>query len=129
MTRCRGRTGQTPRLAQEFFDRGEPRTAAEDEDGPVDVLARGWIAAFRPLEPFKGELSGDLDTIIDVADDWTVETLVKLGVAAPDRAYEVAVRIVELSDDPWILANVGVSVLEDLLRRDETYFRARLSAA
>ena len=40
----------------------------------------------------------------------------------------MAVRIVELSDDPWILANVGVGVFEDLLHRDAPYFIDRLSA-
>jgi hypothetical protein len=93
-------------------------------EAPADVLALGWIAALRRLDPETRDLMGALH----VVEDWTVETLLKLGFAAPDRAYEVGVRIVELSDDPWILDTVGVSVFEHLLRRNEPHFIARLSA-
>jgi len=95
---------------------------------PADVLARGWIAALRPLEPIRGEMAGDLHSAVETADDWTVETVIKLGAAAPDKAYDVGMRIVELTDDAWILANVGVSVFENLLHRDAVYFIGRLAA-
>src|ERR1700712_2159577 len=104
MTRSKARVGLTTSHA---------KAKAALQGGTADILARGWIAAFRPLEPTRGELAGDLHTAVEVIDDWTVETVLKLGVAAPDKAYDVAVRIVELSDDPWILANVGVGVFED----------------
>jgi hypothetical protein len=63
-----------------------------------------------------------------MTDDWTVETLVKLSATSPDRAYDVGVRIVELTDNRWILANVGAGVFEVLLNRDPAHFIARLSA-
>jgi hypothetical protein len=94
----------------------------------ADVLARGWIGALRQLHPEFGEMAGDQGGALCLTEHWTVETLLKLGYAAPDRAYEVGMRIVELSDDPWILENVGVSVFRDLLRRNPPHFTARLSA-
>jgi hypothetical protein len=80
------------------------------------------------MHPQFGEMAEDRGGAFCVAEHWTVETLLKLGFAAPDRAYEVGVRIVELSDDPWILESVGVSVFENLVRRDPPRFTARLSA-
>lgn len=103
-----------------------PRPPAPE--APADVLARGWIGALRQMHPQFGEMAEDRGGAFYAAEHWTVETLLKLGFAAPDRAYEVGVRIVELSDDPWILENVGVSVFENLVRRDPPYFTARLSA-
>jgi hypothetical protein len=97
-------------------------------EAPADVLARGWIGALRQMHPQFGELADDRGGGFCVAEHWTIETLLKLGFTAPDRAYEVGVRIVELSDDPWILDSVRVSVFEDLVRRDPSHFTARLSA-
>jgi hypothetical protein len=94
----------------------------------ADLLARGWIAALERLDPVAGDLAGDRRGTLRAAEHWTVETLLKLGFVAPDRAYEVAVRIVELSDDPWILESVGVNVFGDLLRRNRAHFLARLAA-
>jgi len=94
----------------------------------ADVLARGWIGALRQLHPEFGEMAGDQGGALRLTEHWTVETLLKLGYAAPDRAYKVGVRVVELSDDPWIGENVGASVFRDLLRRNPPHFTARLSA-
>jgi hypothetical protein len=96
------------------------------EQGPEDALARAWIAALQPLAPTHGEPAGP-QAALEAAEHWAVETLLKLGFAAPDCAYQVAVRIVELSDDPWILETVGVSVIDELIRRDGARFIARLS--
>jgi hypothetical protein len=95
---------------------------------PEEVLARGWIAFMQRLDPVTGDLDDEDYAVLRTGEDWVVETLLKLGFAAPDRAYEVGLRIVELSDDPWILENVGASVFEELLRRDGQHFIARLSA-
>lgn len=95
---------------------------------PADILARGWIGALRQMHPQFGEMADDPGGGVCAAEHWTVETVLKLGYAAPDRAYDVGMRIVELSDDPWILESVGVSVFEDLVRRDRPHFTARLSA-
>jgi hypothetical protein len=91
---------------------------------PADVIARGWIDALDQINPAVG----DPGEALRAAEHWTVETLLKLGFAAPDLAYEVGLRIVELSDDPWILETVSVSVFEALLRRDGPHFEGRISA-
>jgi hypothetical protein len=93
-------------------------------EAPADILARGWIAAIGRLCPNSGYAFGAMRA----AESWTIETLLKLGFAAPRCAYEVGVRIVELSDDPWILEAVRVAVFEDLWRRGGSEFRVRLSA-
>ena len=85
------------------------RSRATRSQTPADLLASGWIAALRRLNPRAAKWSAT-GRRLSRRGHWTVETLLKLGYTAPDRAYEVGVRIVELSDDPWILETVRVSV-------------------
>jgi hypothetical protein len=94
---------------------------------PADVIARGWISVLEQLDPCRIRVE-DPHTALGLADHWTVEVLLKLAVAAPECAYEVGVRIVELTESVWILQNAAVSVFEPLVRRDPQQFQARLAA-
>lgn len=94
---------------------------------PEDALALAWIAALSRRGPDAGGEPRPAYADDDPAEDWIVESLLKLGFAAPDRAYDVGVRIVALSEDPWIIQTVGVTVFADLLRRHGPRFAHRLA--
>jgi hypothetical protein len=104
------------------------KRAAPPPETPADVIARGWISALEQLDPARPEAARDPHAQLAAADHWTVEILIKLGFAAPDCAYEVGVRIVELTDNAWLLRNVAIGVFEPLLRREPLRFSRRLAA-
>ncbi|MDR3510603.1 MAG: hypothetical protein P4L73_03135 [Caulobacteraceae bacterium] len=115
-----------PRSTARIVRRATPRTKAALRpplEDPKDALAQAWIAALtrRRLEASRA------DHDPHAADDWIIETLIKLGFAAPERAYEVGVRIVALSEDPWIIETVGVGVFANLLRRHGPLLAGRLA--
>jgi hypothetical protein len=105
-----------------------PADRASPPQTPADVIARGWISVLEQLDPAHAERASDPHDHLGLADHWTVEILIKLGFAAPDCAYEVGLRIVELTDNAWILQNAAVGVFEPLLRRDRARFSARIAA-
>lgn len=97
-------------------------------EATADVLARGWIAAMELAGALPRERADDEAGALDLTDDWTVETVLKLAFAAPDCAYEVGLAIVALNDDPWILKSVVACVFEGIMRQNSGVLPARLAA-
>ena len=95
-----------------------------DTSRPDSEVAQAWIAwtsrldSQRPLEQDVAAPSRE------AGDDWGEQALLEIVCEEPIRALEIAFLIARMTDDAWLLCNLGAGPIESLLAFDETLIDA-----
>jgi hypothetical protein len=91
------------------------------------ALARAWIEFIATLNPDSGSISEPEYAALACDEDWAVDLLSRYAESDPEGAYQVILEIVSISQDPWILTNIGAGPLETILWRHAPEFVPRLT--
>src|SRR6185437_397294 len=95
-----------------------------DTSRPDAEVAAAWIVCTARLNP-EGAPSRQSDTQhFDLDDDWGVQALLEIVCEEPIRALEITFLISRMTDDSWLLCNLGAGPIESLLAHDATLLDA-----
>ncbi|HWE98595.1 MAG TPA: hypothetical protein VG248_02255 [Caulobacteraceae bacterium] len=95
-----------------------------DTSRPDAEVAAAWIECTARSNP-EGAPSRESDTQhFDLDDDWGAQALLEIVCEEPDRALEITFLIARMTDDSWLLCNLGAGPIESLLAHDGTLLDA-----
>jgi hypothetical protein len=95
-----------------------------DTSRPDAEVAAAWIARTARSNP-EGVLPPDIKIqALDSEDDWGVQALLEIVCEEPIRALEITFLIARMTDDDWLLCNLGAGPIESLLAHDATLLDA-----
>jgi len=92
---------------------------------PDNEIAAAWIAWTARSDP-KSLLQQDFEDLAGRAAgaDWGVQALLEILCEEPIRALQIVFLIARLTDDDWLLCNLGAGPIESLLANDGTLLDA-----
>lgn len=91
-----------------------------DKNRPDAEIAAAWMAWTAHCSPFPSEGDAPSPQSEDI-DDWGQQALIEVVCEDPARALTIVFLIARLTDDNWLLTNLGAGPIEDLLARDPTF--------
>ena len=91
-----------------------------DTSRPDAEVAAAWIAWTERSDPAR--VPEPLSQ--NEGDDWGAQALLELVCEEPIRALEISFLIARMTNDGWILCNLGAGPIEDLLADDATLLDA-----
>jgi hypothetical protein len=86
-----------------------------------DEIAGEWVAFIRRLDPVSGDIKPGAADILANSSKWPSLELMSLLYSDPRRAIRLVAQIASNTDDEWVLINLGVGPIEDLLGMDEQF--------
>lgn len=95
-----------------------------------EAIAQAWIEFAARQNPDTGDLAvpATLAEAHAADADWAWLELAEIEDAAPERALDICILIARLTDDAWVLSNLGAGPLESLLFHDWATVLDRLEA-
>lgn len=95
---------------------------------PSDLeLAKAWVDFTARLHPERGDLDDDAYGALPPDEDWAVSDLLLISLSEPERAYEIILKMLEMTSDEWVIASIAAGPVETLLRLHAGEFVPRLS--
>ena len=95
-----------------------------DTSSPDPEVAEAWIACTAESNPDPSSGRGMVASSSEAEDDWGVQALLEIVCEEPIRALEITFLIARMTDDAWLLCNLGAGPIEDLLAHDATLLDA-----
>lgn len=95
-----------------------------DTSRPDSEVAEAWIAytaRSNPDQPRERDVAARPD---GQEDDWGEQALLEIVCEEPIRALEISFLIARMTDDAWLLCNLGAGPIESLLADDATLLDA-----
>jgi len=96
-----------------------------DTSRPDDEVAAAWMAWTARTDP-NGPLKEDCqdETRREGGDNWGEQALLEILCEEPIRALAIVFLIARVTDDEWLLCNLGAGPIESLLAHDGTLLDA-----
>jgi hypothetical protein len=95
-----------------------------DTSRPDSEVAKAWIACTARSNPDQSAAGDIAASASEAEDDWRAQALLEILCEEPIRALEITFLIARMTDDAWLLCNLGAGPIEDLLAHDATLLDA-----
>jgi hypothetical protein len=95
-----------------------------DTSRPDSEVAEAWIACTAKSNPDQSAAGNIAAPSSGAEDDWSAQALLEIVCEEPIRALEITFLIARMTDDTWLLCNLGAGPIESLLAADATLLDA-----